>query len=186
MEDCDIIRLYWARGRAGVGGDPSEVRLLLLDHRPQHSPQPEDSDECVNDTYLRAWNAMPPQRPAILPAFLGKITRNLSLDRCKAKGAARRGGGQLNIALEELGDCLSGGDTPEDALTAAELGKAIDRFLRTLPDKDCCVFLRRYWYLDNVGDIARRYHMAEGSVKSSLFRTRKKLREYLQQEGVWA
>lgn len=186
MEDCDIIRLYWAR----------EERALEETHRKYGSycwtiahnilRNREDSDECVNDTYLRAWNAMPPQRPAILPAFLGKITRNLSLDRCKAKGAARRGGGQLNIALEELGDCLSGGDTPEDALTAAELGKAIDRFLRTLPDKDCCVFLRRYWYLDNVGDIARRYHMAEGSVKSSLFRTRKKLRDYLQQEGVWA
>ena len=88
--------------------------------------------------------------------------------------------------LEELGDCLSSGDTPEEVVSAAELGRAIDRFLRTLPDKDCCIFLRRYWYLDAVGDIARRYHMAEGSVKSSLFRTRKKLREYLQQEGVWA
>ena len=81
---------------------------------------------------------------------------------------------------------VSSGDTPEEVVSAAELGRAIDRFLRTLPDKDCCIFLRRYWYLDAVGDIARRYHMAEGSVKSSLFRTRKKLREYLQQEGVWA
>ena len=186
MEDNRIIELYFSRSEDAIvetdrkyGGFCYSIAYNILFNR-------EDSEESVSDTYLSAWNTIPPTRPGIFSFFLGKITRNLSLDRCKAKGAARRGGGQLPLALEELGDCLSGGDTPEDALTAAELGKAIDRFLRTLPDKDCCVFLRRYWYLDNVGDIARRYHMAEGSVKSSLFRTRKKLREYLQQEGVWA
>ena len=185
MEDCDIIRLFWAR----------EERALEETHRKYGAycwtiahnilKNREDSDECVNDTYLRAWNAMPPQRPAIRPAFLGKITRNLSIDRYKAKMASRRGGGQLTLALEELGDCLPGGESVEDAVTAAELSRVIDRFLRTLPDTDCCIFLRRYWYFDAMGDIARRYHMAEGSVKSSLFRTRRKLRDYLTQEGAW-
>lgn len=185
MEDCDIIRLFWAREERALEETHQKYGAYCWTIAHNILKNREDSDECVNDTYLRAWNAMPPQRPAILPAFLGKITRNLSIDRYKAKKASRRGGGQLTLALEELGDCLPGSESVEDAVTAAELSRVIDRFLRTLPDKDCCIFLRRYWYFDAMGDIARRYHMAEGSVKSSLFRTRRKLRDYLLKEGAW-
>ena len=185
MEDCDIIRLFWAREERALEETHQKYGAYCWTIAHNILKNREDSDECVNDTYLRAWNAMPPQRPAILPAFLGKITRNLSIDRYKAKKASRRGGGQLTLALEERGDCLPAGERVEDAVTAAELSRVIDRFLRTLPDKDCCIFLRRYWYFDAMGDIARRYHMAEGSVKSSLFRTRRKLRDYLTQEGAW-
>ena len=184
MEDSAIIDLYWAREEqaltetdAKYGGMCRTIAYNILSSR-------EDSEECVNDTWLRAWNTMPPNRPGVLSAFLSKITRNLSLDRYKASRAAKRGGGQLPLALEELGDCVPAADSVEEALALEELTQLLDRFLRTLPDRECCIFLRRYWYVDSTRDIARRYEMAEGSVKSTLYRVRQKLREQLEKEGV--
>ena len=184
MEDRGIIDLYWARQEqalveteAKYGSYCRTIAYHILRDR-------QDSEECVNDTWLRAWNAIPPQRPAILSSFLGTITRNLSLDRYKLAHRAKRGGGRLTVALEELEDCLSGDLDVEQMAAEAELSRAIDRFLRNLPEKECCVFLRRYWYVDSTLEIAHRYHMAEGTVKSMLHRTRKKLRAYLEQEGV--
>ena len=184
MEDREIIDLYWAREERAVqeteskyGGLCRSVAFNILQSR-------EDSEECVNDTWLRAWNTMPPQRPGVLPAFLSRITRNLSLDRWKRARADKRGGGQLPLALEELGDCVPAADSVEEALALEELTRILDRFLRTLPDRECCIFLRRYWYVDSTRDIARRYEMAEGSVKSTLYRVRQKLREQLEKEGV--
>ena len=184
MEDSAIIKLYWAREEQALvetegkyGGYCRSIACNILNNR-------EDAEECVNDTYLRAWNAMPPQRPSALGAFLGKITRNLSLDRWKTFRAEKRGGGQTVLALEELGDCVPARDDLENRLEAEALARCLDRFLRNLPEKECCIFLRRYWYVDSVQSIAKRYHMAEGSVKSNLFRTRQKLRTYLEKEGV--
>ena len=184
MEDQAIIDLYWAREERALtetdskyGGMCRSIAYNILHSR-------EDSEECVNDTWLRAWNSMPPQRPGVLSAFLSKITRNLSLDRCKAARAEKRGGGQLPLALEELGDCVSGGSSIEEHLALEELTRLLDRFLRSLPEKECCLFLRRYWYVDSTHDIARRYDMPEGSVKSTLYRTRQKLKTYLEQRGV--
>ncbi len=184
MEDSAIVDLYWAR----------EERALEETHRKYGSycwtiahnilKNKEDTEECVNDTYMKAWNAMPPQRPCVLSAFLGKITRNLSLDRVKAGQTRKRGGGQLPMALEELKSCIPADTGLEQTLEKLELSRAVDRFLRTLPPKERCIFLRRYWYVDSLLDIALRYHMSEGGVKSSLHRTRRKLREYLEQEGV--
>lgn len=185
MEDQAIIDLYWAR----------EERALLETERKYGSycwtiahnilRSREDSEECVNDTWMRAWNAMPPQRPGILSSFLGKITRNLSLDRCKAAKTTKRGGGRVTMALDELEECLPGQSSVEQALADAELTRLIDRFLRNLPEKECCIFLRRYWYVDSMAEIAHRYHMSEGTVKSTLHRTRAKLRACLEQEGVY-
>ena len=127
---------------------------------------------------------MPPQRPNILSAFLGKITRNLSLDRCRVSRAGKRGGGQLPLALDELGECIPAGQDVEETAELKELSRLIDRFLRDLPDKECCVFLRRYWFVESTREIALRYNMAEGSVKSTLYRTRQKLRVYLEKAGV--
>lgn len=127
---------------------------------------------------------MPPQRPGILSAFLGRITRNLSFDRCKYQQAAKRGGGALPLALDELGECIPSAQRVEHALEQKELAAAIDRFLRTLPEKDCNLFLRRYWYVDSISVIADRYGMKENTVKSILFRTREKLRKFLGEEGI--
>ncbi len=184
MEDRQIVDLYWTRQERALeetdrkyGGYCRTIAYNILYSK-------EDSEECVNDTWLRAWNSIPPQRPGILQAFLAKITRNLSLDRYKASRAGKRGGGQLPVALEELGECLQASATLEEELELRQISQILDRFLRTLPERDCCIFLRRYWYVDGIREIALRYDMAEGSVKSSLHRTRQKLRVCLEREGV--
>lgn len=184
MEDQDIIALYWARQERALEETDRKYGSYCWTIAHNILRSREDSEECVNDTWLRAWNAIPPQRPAIFPSFLGSITRNLSLDRYKAGRTGKRGGGQTALALEELDDCIPGRCDVEQALTDAELARSIDRFLRGLPERDRCVFLRRYWYVDSLQDIARRYHLAVGTVKSSLHRTREKLRCYLEAEGV--
>lgn len=184
MEDRSIIDLYWARQEQAIveterkyGSYCRTIAENILKNR-------QDAEECVNDTWLRAWNVMPPQRPSILSAFLGRITRNLSLDYYKALHTDKRGSGQLPLILEELSECLSDGKTTEELAEAAELSRIVDRFLRTLPEKEYCIFLRRYWYADTTLEIARRCRMSEGTVKSTLHRTRSKLRTYLEQEGV--
>ena len=184
MEDNQIVALFWARDEKALteteqkyGSYCRTIAYNILQSR-------EDSEECVNDTWLRAWNAMPPQRPSILQAFLGKITRNLSLDRYKLGRAAKRGGGQTDVALEELEQCIPAGGNVEEAVALNELSRLLDDFLRTLPERECCIFLRRYWFVDSTADIARRYKMPEGSVKSGLYRTRQKLRDYLEKAGV--
>lgn len=183
MEDSGIVELYWARDEQALRETEKKYGAYCHSIAYQIVKNRQDAEECVNDTYVQAWNAMPPQRPSILRAFLGKIARNLALNRYRAAHTQRRGGGQTALVLEELEDCLS--DGPEEALDEQELARQLDRFLRQLPRKDCCVFVRRYWYLDSLADIAARYHMALGSVKSSLFRSRKKLKQYLEQEGLW-
>ena len=127
---------------------------------------------------------MPPQRPSILSSFLGRITRNLSFDRCRRQKAEKRGGGALPLALEELSECVPAPGRVEHALEEQELAASIDRFLRTLPERECSIFLRRYWYVDPVQLIAARYEIKENTVKSILFRTREKLRRYLLEEGI--
>lgn len=184
VEDTAIIDLYWAREEQALtetelkyGAMCRTIAFNILRDR-------EDTEECVNDTWFRAWTTMPPQRPSILSAFLSRITRNLSLDRYKAARTVKRGSGQLPLALEELGDCVPAQSSVEDEIQLKELTQLLDLFLRNLPEKECCIFLRRYWYIDSIGAIAQRYEMAEGTVKSSLHRTRRKLREYLEHEGV--
>lgn len=184
MEDHAIIDLYWAREERALEETERKYGSYCRSIARNILASPEDTEECVNDTYLRAWNAMPPQRPAVLSAFLGKITRNLSLDRWKLSRAEKRGGGQLPLALDELTGCVPAADNVAEAMEAAELSRVLDRFLRKLPERECCIFLRRYWYLDSAQAIAQRFHMTEGSVKSQLFRTRTKLRTCLEKEGI--
>ena len=184
MEDSAIIDLYWAREEralsetdAKYGGYCRSIAHNILRNR-------EDTEECVSDTWLHAWNAMPPQRPSILSSFLGRITRNLSFDRCRRQNAEKRGGGALPLALDELSECVPAGGSVEQTMDERELGQAIDRFLRTIPEKQCSLFLRRYWYAESISQIAERYSLKENTVKSILFRTREKLRRYLAGEGI--
>ena len=182
MDDTGIIDLYWARDERALTETERKYGPYCRSISYHIVKNKQDAEECVNDTWVRAWNAIPPQRPFALGAFLAKIVRNVSLSHYRKAHTQRRGGGQMPLILEEIRDMTA--DGPEHLLEAAELSRHLDRFLRQLPQKDCCVFMRRYWYMDSLEDIARRYHMALGSVKSSLFRTRKKLREYLEQEGI--
>lgn len=182
MEDTAIIGLYWARDEQALAETQKKYGAYCRTVSWNILRNSQDAEECVNDTYIRAWNAMPPEKPVFLRAWLGCIARNLSLTRYRANTAKRRGGGVTAAALEELQDCVC--DGPETWLQAAELSEHLDRFLRQLPEKDCCIFLRRYWYLEPLDTIARRYGLPLGSVKSSLFRTRKKLREFLEKEEL--
>lgn len=143
----------------------------------------EDAEECVNDTYLNAWNSMPPHRPNVLPAFLGKITRNLSFNRYKLNTARKRGGGELPVVLEELSDLVSGRDGVEQAFDQKELTKAIDTFLDGLSPEKRSIFIRRYWYTDRISEIAARHNMSHGAVSTALNRLLLKLRNYLLERG---
>ena len=183
MEDAGILALYFARDEQALAETQKKYGPSLFSVSYQILRCQQDAEECVNDTYIRAWNAIPPTKPTFLGAFLLKITRNLSLSYYKAARAAKRGGGQVEALTQELSDCVTG--SPELLLEAAELSRLLDKFLRTLPQKERCVFLRRYWYCDSISDIAAQCHMASGTVKSSLHRTRGKLKRYLQEEGIF-
>lgn len=183
MTDQEIIALYWDRDERAVsetetqyGSYCQSIAWNILKNR-------QDTEECVNDTWLRAWHAMPPQRPHILSVFLGTITRNLSLDRWRNATAKKRGSGQLQRAFDELEYCVPAGVSLEDQITKADLSRFLDKFLMDLPQKDRCVFVRRYWYTDPIYDIAHRYHMTESAVKVSLHRSRNKLKTRLEKEG---
>ncbi len=184
LEDSEIIDLYWNRQEQALEETDRKYGSYCWTIAHNVLRSREDAEECVNDTWLRAWNSIPPQRPSIFSSFLGTITRNLSLDVWKAKHTGKRGGGRVTLAVEELADCIPDGTDVEKTVADAELTRIIDRFLRSLPEKECYLFLRRYWYVDSISEIAHRYKMAEGTVKASLHRTRKKLREHLEQKGV--
>lgn len=184
MRDEDIIDLYWVRNEEAIFQTQQNYGSYCFTIANNILKNREDSDECVNDTWLRAWNAIPPNRPERLGIFLGTITRNLSFDKWKRRNAAKRGKGEMNQVIEELAECIPSGQNTEDIVEAAELERMINLFLHTLPERDCNVFLRRYWYAEEYAEIAKRYHMKLNSVKTSVFRTRGKLRNFLEQEGI--
>lgn len=184
MKDEEIIDLYWSRNENAILESQNSYGKYCYSIAIHILHDADDSDECVNDTWLRAWNAIPPERPNKLAIFLGTITRNLSFDKYKAKNAAKRGNGAVEAALDELAECVPDKNTVEDQVIAAELSRSINAFLRTLPERECNVFLRRYWYSEEYNEIAERYDMKLNTVKTILFRTRTKLKEYLEKEGV--
>ena len=183
MEDERIIELYWNRDQRAIRETDGKYGKLLGGIAWNLLRSREDSEECVNDTYLRAWNAIPPQRPGALRAWLARITRNLSLDRWKTRQAEKRGGG-AEVLLGELEDCVPVARGPEQALEDQALAELLNAFLRGLSREGRAIFLRRYWYGQGVAEIAGDLGCGEGKVKSSLFRSRKALREFLEKEGI--
>ena len=184
MEDQQIIDLYWARAENAIAETAAKYGRYCRCIADNILHSAEDSEECVNDTYLRAWNAMPPQRPGRLAAFLGKITRNLALDRYRNRTAEKRGAGRTAPALEELEECLpsaGGMDRIADDLTLKEL---LDRFLGGLAPEARVLFMRRYWYLNTVREIAADLGLSESKVKMSLLRSRNALRKIMEKEGI--
>ena len=144
----------------------------------------QDAEESVNDTFLEAWNSIPPHRPAVLSAFLGKITRRKAIDKWRARSAEKRGGGEPAAVLDELENLLSSGASAEHELEAEELASAVNTFVRSLSAVHRRVFVCRYWYLDSEADIAQRFGFSYGKVKTMLYRLRKKLLAYLKKEGL--
>lgn len=184
MRDTEIIELYWNRNEQAIVETAESYGKYCYSIAFHILHDKEDSDECVNDTWFRAWNAIPPQRPNRLAIFLGTITRNLSFDKWKRNNALKRGNGEMELALDELVECVPTAYSTEEAVEAAELERMLNTFLHTLPERECSIFLRRYWYVEEYSEIAKRYGMNLNTVKTSLFRTRKKLKDYLEQEGI--
>ena len=183
MEDSQIIELYWNRDQRAIRETDGKYGKLLHSIAWNLLHSREDSEECVNDTYLRAWDAIPPTRPGAFKTWLGQITRNLSLDRWKSRQAEKRGGG-AELLLGELEDCLPAPGGPERTVEDQELAELLGVFLRGLSREGRAMFLRRYWYGESVAEIARALGCGEGKVKSSLFRSRKALRDCLEKEGI--
>ena len=184
MEDKQIIALFWNRDEraldAAATGHGAYCRAIA-EHMLGSAG---DAEECWNDALLRAWNAIPPERPAHLRAYLAKLTRRLAIDRLRASGAEKRGGGELPLVLDELAECIPGGagDAEDAALTKA-LGEAVSRFLKTLPARERTVFVRRCFFAEPNWRIALDLGMRANAVAASLRRTREKLRAYLEKEG---
>ena len=184
MEDEKIVALYWQRSDLAISETNQKYGRYCHTIAYNICGVQEDAEECVNDTWLRAWNLMPDQHPAVLSAFLGRITRNFAIDCIRAKNRIKRGGGEAVVALDELEECISNGTNPEKVLEEKELADAIGRFVSGLRQTEKTIFVLRYWYMASVGEIAEKMKCSKGKIKSSLFRTRKKLYEYLQEDGL--
>ena len=183
MDDNSIIDLYLDRSEKAISETAVKYGSYCYSIAFNILSDKEDSEESVNDTWLAAWKAIPPKVPAILSTFLGKLTRNISLNRWKSRRAYKRGGGEVILALEELSQCISSGETPEETFEKKELLRCLNKFLAALPDTERSIFVCRYWYLDPIADIADRFGFTESKVTSMLHRTRKKLKKQLDKEG---
>lgn len=183
MDDNGIVALYWKRSEQAIGETSKKYGGYCYSIAHNILANREDTEETVNDTYLAAWNSLPPHRPKALGVYLGKITRNLAISRWRKRGAAKRGGGELTLALEELGDSLSGGKDPEADYLHKEAMASLSDFLKGLSREERNVFLRRYWFFDPIREIAKDFGFTESKTKSMLRRTRGKLRIWLEQEA---
>lgn len=183
MEDSQIVSLYFARDEQAIQETDSKYGSYCYSIAYNILTNGEDAEESVSDTYMAAWKAMPPRRPAILAPFLGKITRNLSIDRWRSRNRYKRGGGEITLALEELEDCASDSSV-EKAFERKQLAALMNRFLDSLPETERRIFLCRYWYLDSISAIAKYYGFSESKVTSMLYRTRGRLRTALEGEDL--
>ena len=183
MEDSEIVALYFMRDEAAL--DITQKKYGSYLHKIAYNilQDLQDSQESVNDTYLAAWNSIPPNQPAVLSAYLGKLTRRISIDIFRKRNRLKRRDSEYTLSLAELEDCVAGGDTPEDLMQAQLLGESISAFVRQLPAQSRHVFVGRYYFMDPVKEIARYCCISEAKVKTLLFRMRSNLREYLRKEG---
>ena len=184
MEDREIIALYTARSEDAIIASDEQYgdycRSIAM--RILHNEL--DAEECVSDTWWHAWSVIPPQTPTCLRAFLGTITRRLSLDRYEKRMAQKRGAGEIPLLLDELVDCIPTTENGETQTDAIVIRDTLDGFLTRLPARERWLFLRRYWYADSVEELARASKMRENTVRVTLHRTRKKLKAALEKEGI--
>ena len=182
MEDQEIIELYWARSESAITETHQKYGNYCYRIAYQILASKEDSAECINDTYLNAWEHIPPQRPRKLNLYLGKITRNLSLNRYKHDQTLKRGGTQVQLALEELHDGILSSGKKNDLLDRLILTDVLNRFLGSLSVENRKIFMRRYWYFSSIKEIAKDYALTESKVKMSLLRSRNTLKQFLEKE----
>lgn len=183
MEDEQIVRLFWDRSERAIAETEQKygaycrmIAMNILENR-------DDSEECLDDALWKLWNLIPPNRPKCFRAFLGAVARSCALSKYRSVHAKKRGGGTVEVALSELEDCLAG-ESIERILQRRRLSELLNGFLGDLPQETRMIFVKRYWYLASVKTIADDMGCTEGKIKMSLHRTRKQLRQYLEQEGI--
>lgn len=181
MEDSKIIELYWQRKESAISETDSKYGKYCNTIAYNILHNNEDAGECVNDTYLHAWNAIPPKRPNILKAFLAKITRNIALDKYDSQTVKKRNH-SMDIAFEELENCIPI-NSLEEEIEYTMLTNELNHFLGTLSLEKRIIFLERYWYFNSIKNISKKYNQKESSVKMSLLRTRNALKVYLEERG---
>lgn len=182
MEDCQIVSLYWNRDEAAIDHTDKKYGKYLTKIAYNVLSDWEDSRESVNDTYLAAWDSIPPHKPQVLSTYLGKLTRRISIDLFRRKSSQKRGGGEYLLSLQELEGCI-GSDTTQEAVDVQLLTDAVEQYLRGISQEARNVFMGRYYYLDPVKRIASYCHISESKAKILLYRTRQGLWEHLQREG---
>lgn len=182
MTDQEIIDLFWHRSEDAIRNTAMKYGAYLTKIAMNILHSFEESEECVNDTYLSAWEQIPPDRPQKFLSYLGRITRCLAFNRYDYLKAQKRNVG-FTVQLTELEEVLSKPDTVESQYESGELASAISAFLRTIDYEKRNIFIRRYWFSDSIADIAERFAISESKVKSILFRVRKQLKVYLESEG---
>lgn len=185
MDDNALLKLYLARSELAVEATEEAYGAYCHTIACRILGNEEDAEETLNDTWLHAWNSIPPQQPRHFRAYLAKLTRNLAFDRYRKQTAEKRGGTSLCAALDELELCLPSEETVESVLDAKELQTSIERFLNTLSSREEEIFLRRYFYVEEITDIAARFGLKENNVLTILSRTRKKLKKHLTKEGYF-
>ena len=184
IEDNNILNLFDARDEAALDQVKQKYGRSLYKVAYNILSNNHDAEECVNDTLHRAWEAIPPKRPSFLGAYLSKITRNLSLKRWRAAGAAKRGSGQADLMLSELTQAIPTPRTTEDEFEYIQTVSAINSYLRSVDANTRVIFIRRYFFGDSIADISRQFKASESKIKSLLFRARQKLKNHLEEEGV--
>lgn len=184
MEDHEILELFYARSEQAIAQLQSKYGRRCLRVAGNILNNQLDAEECVNDAYLAVWNAIPPQKPDPLLAYVCRIVRNLSIKRYHANSALKRNS-RYDMALGELEECIQTGKTAEDQIAIEELAAAVNQFLGTLSRENRILFVRRYWFSDSVADIAAMFQMSSRNVSLRLLRMRKGLKKHLEKEGMW-
>ena len=185
MEDKEIIDLYFARAESAIAKTRDKYSRYIKKIAYNVLRVAEEAEECENDTYFKAWNTIPPERPAIFSVYLGRISRNLALDMWRSNHADKRGNGEVPALIDELEECLEGDEMPENKALNDELTEILNSFLGKIKENDRNFFVRRYFYGETVSEVAKFYKSSESRVKMSLKRTRDKLRERLEREGYY-
>lgn len=185
MKDAHIVELFWQRQEQALEEAAAEYGSYCAQIAGRILGNEQDTEECVSDVLQAAWDSIPPNRPENLKTYLGKLTRRISMKRWRSRDAQKRGGGEMDLSLEELGQCIPSGVSLEEKLAGKELTASIDAFLAKLPKQERQVFVLRYWYGCSIREIGGKFRFSKSKVESMLFRTRNKLRETLRTEGYF-
>lgn len=183
VDDNQIVKLFLERQETALEEAMRKYKNYCMKIAVNILSSREDAEECVNDAFLKAWEMIPPREPEMLSSFLGKITRNLAINRFRSEQTAKRGGGEAAKAFEEMAELISDGSSLENEAETKELLREINKFLKHLSARDRDIFICRYWYCDSISELSREFSVTETNISVIINRTRKKLREHLKKRG---